>query len=340
MTAPALAAPALPVQGTEAWLAFRRNGIGSSDIAVIAGESPFRSPYSLWAEKTGQVIPDPSDEQAELFEIGHLMEPVLLELYERRTGRHPKRAHMVRVHRDLPWAFASLDAIAPVRRVVEAKWTHSGRWGDAGVPDDVLIQVQWQLFVTGWDVADVVALKAQRPRIVEVPRDQGVIDELVALATGFWRLVETRTPPATDGSEATRHTLVALHPVATAPALAPTPDVVQLVAALVEAKAQAKAAAELEGSVGNALRAVIGDADGIAGYCTYRRNADSTRTNWPAVAAAYRSTIEQIRTFSESPAEADELLANLDLDAIEASHSETVGGARVLRLVSQKGAFE
>jgi putative phage-type endonuclease len=318
----------LPVrQGTDAWLEARKSGIGSSDIPVIAGESPYRSPYELWAEKTGALpANEPDAETAELFEIGHLMEPVLLELYERRTGRHPKRAPQMRVSRDLPWAYASLDATAPVRRIVEAKWTHSGRWGDAGVPDDVLLQVQWQLFVTGWTVADVVALKGPRPRIVEVERDNTVIDYIVALATAFWERVETRTPPPVDGSEATRQTLVALHPTNVAPALPPTPDLVSLVDQLVEAKARAKAADEDEATVANALRAVIGDADGIAGLVTYRQNAASTRTNWPAVASAYRTLLAEKGVDGEY------------LDTLTSIHSETSPGPRVLRL--SKGAKE
>jgi putative phage-type endonuclease len=325
---------AVPVQGSPEWHDFRAHGVGASDIPVIAGESPYRSAYELWAEKTGLVPPsDPDGARAELFEIGHLMEAPLLELYERRTGRHPKRAHQVRVSRDLPWAFASLDAIAPVRRVVEAKWTHAARWGDAGIPDDVLLQVQWQLFVTGWDVADVVALKAQHARIVEVPRDASIIDDIVALATAFWDQVESRTPPPTDGTESTRRTIAALHPGATMPALSPTPDLVQLVAQLVEAKAQLRAATELEGSVGNALRAVIGDADGIAGLVAYRKNADSTRVNWPAVAAAYREVFAQVQYAyrEEKHIELSSLL-DTDLDAIQAIHSETTAGPRVLRL--------
>lgn len=313
-------------QGTPEWLEARRGGVGSSDIPVIAGESPYRSAYELWAEKTGRVAPsEPDAEQAELFEIGHLMEPVLLELYERRTGRVAKRAPQMRVSRDLPWAYASLDATAPVKRVVEAKWTNSGRWGDSGVPDDVLLQVQWQLFVTGWDVADVVALKGQRSRIVEVGRDDSIIDYVVRLATDFWQHVEAGTPPPVDGSESTRRTLIALHPSQTAPSLAPTPELVSLVDQLVEAKAQAKAADEYESSVANALRAVIGEADGIAGLVTYRQNAASTRVNWPAVAHAYRTLLEK-----ETP--------TATLDTIESIHSETSPGARVLRL--SKGATQ
>ncbi len=315
-------------QGTDEWLEARRAGIGSSDIPVIAGESPYSTPYSLWAEKVGLLTPEPDADQAELFEIGHLMEPVLLSLYERRTGRHPRRSPQMRVSPDLPWAFASLDATAPVRRVVEAKWTHSGRWGDAGVPDDVLLQVQWQLFVTGWDVADVVALKGPRPRIVEVPRDQDYIDKLVTLASDFWQHVESRTPPDLDGSDATRKALTALYPAPTAPALASTPDLATLVAQYVEAKAVAKEATAAEATCANALRAVISTADGIEGLVTYRKNRDSQRTNWPAVAGAYR----QLLLEKEVPTET--------VETIESMHTDTVEGARVLRLLSAKGDAE
>ena len=312
-------------QGTDAWRQARLGGVGSSDIPVLAGESPYRSPYDLWAEKAGLVpTPEVATEQAELFEIGHLMEPVLLELYERRTGRHAKRAPQMRVHRDLPWAFASLDATAPVRRVVEAKWTSSSRWGEEGVPDDVLLQVQWQLFVTGWDVADVIALKGPRARVVEIGRDATLIDHVVALATDFWHRVETRTPPAIDGSESTRRALIALHPAPVAPALVPTPELVALVDELVEAKAAAKGAEEHEATVANALRAVIGEADGIAGFVTYRQNAASARTNWPAVASAYRDLLLERGALVE------------DLETLASIHTTTSDGPRVLRL--SKGA--
>lgn len=37
----------------------RRSAVGSSDAAVVMGESPFRSEYQLWLEKTGRATPPP-----------------------------------------------------------------------------------------------------------------------------------------------------------------------------------------------------------------------------------------------------------------------------------------
>ena len=39
------------------WLAIRRTGIGSSDIAGVLGLSPWASPYTVWADKRGRVPP-------------------------------------------------------------------------------------------------------------------------------------------------------------------------------------------------------------------------------------------------------------------------------------------
>lgn len=314
-------------QGTDAWLAERRNGIGSSDAPVIAGESPYRSPLALWAEKTGRVpAEEPDADTARLFRIGHLMEPVLLTLYTEATGRRTRREPRMLRHPRLPWMTASLDArVIGESRIAECKWTNARRWATEEVPADVLIQVQHAMAVSGADVADVVALVGPSLRIVEVPRDDSFIADLIDLEADFWRHVTDGTPPPADGSESTRTTLARLHPQDDGTLLPPTPDVLELVDRLRAAKAAATAAKDAEATVSNALRAAIGDASGVEGLLTYRRNADSTRTNWPAVAIGYREMLAPHVTVAE-------------LDEIVTSHSETAPGPRVLRLSKETPA--
>jgi putative phage-type endonuclease len=325
------------VQGTEAWLAARRGGIGSSDIAMIAGESPYRSALELWAEKTGRVVAEPDAETAELFEIGHLMEPPLRAIYERRTGRHVTRMPRMLAHAEIPWAFASLDGRAPVRRAVEAKWSNATRWHGEGIPDDVLCQVQWQLFVTGWDVADVVALVGRSPRVVEVPRDQTFIDNLYRLAVEFQGDVDSDTPPEPDGSESARKTIARLHPVDDGTYLPATPDLVELVDLFRSAKTAKTTAEDAEKGIGNALRAVIADAAGIEGLCTLRKSADSSRVNWPAVASAYRALLDDLAGVDCAHLrQAQRERAIDDLDAVQSIHSETKQGPRPLLLSKEK----
>jgi len=326
-----MSAPAPVRQGTGEWLAWRRNGIGSSDAPVIAGE---RDGYvELWAIKAGLVPEPPVDDASQrLMDIGKVMEPTLLTLYERETGRRPERVRAPVVHRRIPYLFASLDARTrgrDGRRVVEAKWTHAGRWYDLGpdpVPGDVYAQVQHQLACTGYDVADVAVLRGRDFLVIEVPRDEAYIADLVELEERFWDYVATRTRPPLDGSETTRRVLSAMHPRNDGQLLDAPPDVVDLAAQYRDAKARAKAADAEAETIGNALRAVIGDADGFTlpwGSVTWKRNADSTRTNWPAVASAFRTLLE------ERGCEQD------TLDTLVSMHSSTSEGARVLRLIEK-----
>ena len=47
------------------WLQVRQSGIGSSDAAVAIGLSPYKSPLSLWLEKTNRrPLPDLSNNEA------------------------------------------------------------------------------------------------------------------------------------------------------------------------------------------------------------------------------------------------------------------------------------
>lgn len=312
-------------QGTPEWLAARKATIGSSDIPIIVGESTTKSAHTLGAEKLGLIEAKIDEETQELFDIGHLMQPVLLRIYERKTGRKVRAVHGWRTHRQIPWATASLDGETPVRRAVEAKWTNATRWrrGER-VPGDVQAQVQWQLFVLGWDVADVVAMERGVPRIETIERNDPMIDDLLYFAREFHDRLERGELPPVDGSESTHRTLTARYPIDDGIYLAQTADLAAMAAQLGEARAAKKAADDAERTVGNALRAVIGEASGIDGLVTLRKNADSIRVNWPAVAGAFR-----------------ELLADTEaetLDSLQSIHTETSQGARVLRLLSKGNA--
>ena len=58
----------------EEWLQIRLQGIGSSDAAVAIGLSPYKSPLSLWLEKTQRKAPDDLS-QKEAVVWGTVLEP-------------------------------------------------------------------------------------------------------------------------------------------------------------------------------------------------------------------------------------------------------------------------
>lgn len=316
-----MTAVAVPVvQGTDAWLAARQEGIGSSDAPVVAGERP--GYVALWAVKAGLIDPEPPDAGlARLFEWGHRLEPVVAEWYSDTTGRPLRRVNRLQRHPDVPWAIASLDRVSAVkgeRRIVEIKTTRHGWTATEPVPGDVQAQIQHQLWVTGYDVADVAVLKGgSEPSVVEVPRDDGFIADLQALEAEFWAYVERRERPPVDGSEETRRALTRMYPAPSETWLPASPEWDELAGRLRAAKEVAKGAADEEATLENAVRAMLGEASGVEGdgyRLTWLQNKPTTKVDWKNVA--------------------DGLMAGLDTETREAVlslNTITTPGPRTLR---------
>jgi putative phage-type endonuclease len=296
------AAVVLPVQqGTDAWLEARRSGIGSSDAPVVAGEKG--SLVALWGEKTGLVPrPEPDEELAERFAWGHRMEPMVAAAYTEQTGRPlRRRTHLLR-HPQVPWALASLDresARRGERRICEIKVSDiDAKYAGEDLPGDVFAQVQHQLWVTGYEVADVVVLlRYWRLKVFEVGRDDAYLDDLIYLERDLWEhYVEPRVMPPVDGSETTRRVLGRMWGRTNGLFIPPAVDLDILAEEWRQARLELKTAEAREGTAANAIRAVIGDADGISlssgDAITWRRNADGSRTDWKAVAEELRDRLE------------------------------------------------
>lgn len=332
----------MPVrQRTPEWIAERRNHIGSSDAPVLAGERG--SLIQLWAEKRGLVDPSFDDDTEELMKIGELLEPALRSLYTYDTGRPVRQRHGLAISRDWPVASASLDAESG-RRIVETKWSHSAEWFRAladdspdPVPAKVIAQVQWQMYVTRRDVVDVAILLGRDYKTIEVGRDDRYIDNLVYVARWFWPFVESGERPPVDGSDATEATLRRLHPRDNGGWLPQSDDLVRLVDEYRDAKAAAKEANEREGTVKNALRAILGDWSGVTGLISNKKNADSQHVEWKELALAYRAAMERELDLLDSGDMSETALPSReDLDAIAAEHTTTKEGPRVLRLLGGK----
>lgn len=312
-------------QRTPEWLALRSQGIGSSDAPIIAGESG--SVLELWAQKAGLVdVEEPDEATASLFEWGHRLEPVVADWYADHTGRQVQRVNQMLRHPQVEYAFASLDRrVVGERRIVEIKTTRWGWTGGEEVPGRVQTQVQHQLWVTGYDVADVAVLTGgSEPRVYEIPRDDSFIADLAFLEAEFWGWVQSGTRPPVDGSENARRVLSKLHPRNDGTLVPSTPDIDAVARDWQAAIATAKETEARADTYANALRSLIGDADGIEGAwgrVTWKKNADSKRVDWPTVA-------------NEVGLSDPELLA-----ATIAAHTTTVEGPRVLR-PSWKGSSE
>lgn len=256
---------------TEAeWLAVRRSAIGASEAPIILGVSPYKRPVQLFTEKLGLTEPEP---QTEAQAWGLLLEPAIATRYTQETGhtlRDPGR-YTLRRSRTVPWMVATLD-----REIVKADgqsvpaplelkkrgWAKDGEWDEAP-PPDVLVQVQHQLAVTGWQWAAVAVLIGGREfRRFVVPRHEVFIKKLLVAEHKFMEQLRTKTLPAIDASEKTREALRALYPreqpglVVNLPGEAVDWDTERL-----QAIADGKAAEARQDAAENKLRAALGEAE-------------------------------------------------------------------------------
>jgi len=189
----------------------RSTYLGASDIAVLAGVNPWRTPFELYLEKIGELDPQAAASKAELdrYERGHRLEDVALDWHAEIAGVSIERIRRDVVHPRLPFVVVHPDArVKPwskTRRLIEAK-TSARKWDE--VPQYVEAQVQAQMAATKADVADVVVIGFDGPPTVwEVARNDELIAGLEDLAAAFWDRVIRRDPPPLDGSRAASHWL-------------------------------------------------------------------------------------------------------------------------------------
>lgn len=177
----------------DTWLAARREGIGSSDVAAIVGASTYATPLHVYHDKRGE-LPDEPPSEPMLW--GSLLEDTVAREWARRQRSVIQRVGLV-ANVDQPWMLATLDRRVlecPLNRddreacALEVKCRNaytSTRW-HADVPDDVLAQTTWQMIVTGYRHVHVIALiGGNTPRMTVVRWDQAVADFLIAEVTRF-----------------------------------------------------------------------------------------------------------------------------------------------------------
>ncbi len=165
----------------DTWLAARREGIGSSDVAAILGVADKRTALHVYRDKRGELL----DEDNEYALWGRLLEEPVAREWARRNRSVIQRVGLV-AHVDEPWRMTTLDRMVlecPLDRstrqrcALEVKCRNAfvaHRWrGD--IPDDVLAQTTWEYDVTGYDhIHTAVLIGGNDYRQSVVRRDEQV----------------------------------------------------------------------------------------------------------------------------------------------------------------------
>jgi putative phage-type endonuclease len=300
------------------WLAWRRQGIGASDVAGILGVSRFTSPWAVWADKLGLTPPDTNGTEA--MEAGHFLELAIGPWFEHRTGLTVAAQQLQLEADDWPVARATLDGLVfePERTPdggellragvplggIEMKLDEFGlaftRDEQANASDAIpayyQCQAQWQMYVAGLERVWFAVWIGRGLRIFELTRDDDDIEFITTRAREWWdRYVIGGDEPPVDSSDATTRALAAVYPTEE-PGTATDLDG-DLIDRWRAAKADEKAATETAKALANEVRAALGDTEvgTVAGtpVVTWKAQTkrgldlDGIRANHPRIAAKY-----------------------------------------------------
>lgn len=200
----------------EEWLALRKQlGIGGSDAGSVIGLNPYKSAYTLWAEKTGKI---PEFEGNLTTDVGSYLEEFIAKLFTKATGKKVRRKNRILVNDKYPFAFADVDrVVVGENAALEIKSTNSypamKKLSKGEYPEQWYCQETHYNGVGEFDrIYLAVLINCREFKIFVLDRDEAEISALMSVEEKFWSNVQTNTPPPADGLESTSKTITALYP--------------------------------------------------------------------------------------------------------------------------------
>jgi putative phage-type endonuclease len=268
----------------EKQIANRKKGIGASEAGIVMGLNANVSPYQLWLIKTGRAEPDDLSEIPQVY-WGSVHEAEIANHYAKIMNCKVRRVTNTLFHKEHSFMLCHLDRkIENMSKVLECKFAMFARddWGLSGtdiVPLPYIVQVQYQLAVTGYAEADLAVLIGGYDfRVYHFKRDEELIAKIIEEVSAFWKCVETDTPP-----ELRDRTDAALaYPFNNTNLKEAEPEVVKVVEEFREVRAKAKELEEKRDKLSDMLTLFIQDAEGIRTdkevLATWKLTARGSRT--------------------------------------------------------------
>lgn len=186
------------------WLRTRDMGIGGSDAAVIMGLNPYKSPYQLWMEKTGQAAPPDLSGNPYIY-WGTKNEANIADWFQEETGKKVRKLGTLQ-NRTYPFMLANVDRqVLGENAGLEIKTAgvrHYKEWKGDEIPDAYYCQCLHYMAVTGsdyWYIA--VLLGGNESMWKRIDRNEEDVQTLISHEREFWSFVQTNTAPPVDGTE-------------------------------------------------------------------------------------------------------------------------------------------
>ena len=207
----------IPVNRDE-WLKQRSKGLGGSDAGAVVGLNPYKSAYTLWAEKTGQI--SNVVEENEAIRLGNDLEDYVAKRFAEQENKRIKRSSYCYQSKEFPFMRANVDRlIVGENSALECKTANPFKDGDYSndiIPPTYYCQCLHYMAVCGFDriyLAVLVFQKGFYTYVIDRGNEavEADIRALIKAESEFWKLVEDGTAPDVDGSESTAQTLKQLH---------------------------------------------------------------------------------------------------------------------------------
>lgn len=193
------------------WLKVRTQGIGGSDVSVIAGINPYKSIFQLWLEKTGTI--EPEETESDYAHFGTVLEPIVRNEFMEQTGIKVRMKKCIMQHEKYPYIICNLDGVIYENgemNIFEAKTASAYKLKDweEGIPSEYQLQIQHYMAITGAKKTYIAALIGGNRFIYHiVDRDEELIELIIEMEKQFWENVVNNIPPQIDGSTATSNYL-------------------------------------------------------------------------------------------------------------------------------------
>lgn len=195
------------------WLEDRQNGIGGSDVGAVLGLNKYKSPYTLWAEKTGLLHAEEVDNES--MRIGRDLEDYVARRFMEATGHTVVTSDYSFQSKEHPFMLANVDRLLTDEpcglecKTASALTRYDFENGD--IPPSYYCQCMHYMAVTGlkkWYIAILVMGKGFY--WFEIKRDEEEVKALIEAEEDFWEKVQTGEAPPIDGTSSTATTLGAL----------------------------------------------------------------------------------------------------------------------------------
>lgn len=183
----------------EQWLGYRRKGIGGSDAAAVLGISPFRTARDLYYDKLNIAAVVEDDENWVAKKMGHLLEDLVAEIFERKTGFKVYQIKKMFQHPLYPYMLADVDYFIELpggqTAILEIKTTNYNAkdhwWKDGKEIVPVYYEAQGRHYMAVMNVDEVYFCclygnNEDEAIIRRLKRDDTYESELIALEGYFW----------------------------------------------------------------------------------------------------------------------------------------------------------